>query len=80
MGLLTLNKFSSPILLKVGKKCNQNLFLNKNYNAVKDGFKRKYSSTNEDKDNPSDFGSPNSKMPLYSGHVPTSLLQKGMIL
>ena len=80
MGVLILNKSSSPILLRLGEKCSQTLFLNKNYNTVKDGFKRKFSSTNEDNDNPSDFGSQNSKMPLYSGHVPTSLLQKGMIL
>ena len=79
MGVLILNKSCSPILLKLGEKCSQNFFLNKNYNAVKDSLKRKYSTTKEDKDNPSNFGNSNNKMPLYSGHVPTSLLQKGMV-
>ena len=70
----------SPTLFRFGKKCSQALPLKKEYSA---GFIRssnKHTKANENGDSSSGFSSQSSQTPLYSGHVPTSLLQKGIII
>ena len=41
---------------------------------------KKHTKENEDGDRSSGFSSQTCQTPLYSGHVPTSLLQKGIII
>ena len=72
-----MNNLHSPMLLELGEKCCCAFLLRTNYGAKLNRSRKKHTEANENNDSSSDFTTKNSKMPLYSGHVPTSLLQKG---
>ena len=78
--MLTMSYLQSPTLFRFGKKCSQALLKRKEYSAGIIRYSKKHTKENEDGDRSFGFSSQTSQTPLYSGHVPTSLLQKGIII
>ena len=78
--MIDMSYLQSPTLFRFGKKCSQALLKRKEYSAgiIRSG--KKHTKANEDGDSSSGFSSQSSQTPLYSGHVPTSLLQKGIVI
>ena len=78
--MFNMSYLQSLALFRFGKKCSQALLQRKEYSAGIIRSSKKHTKANEDEDNSSSFSSQSSQTPLYSGHVPTSLLQKGIII
>ena len=80
MGRFYTNNLYSPWLQMLGKKCSCNSSLQQKYGLIVHGYRAKHTEANENADTNFASTTPNNTQPLYSGHIPTSSLQKGKMI